>query len=51
MGLLIEKEEREGIFGKFAIFFFLTKDRTEEGRKGLDDAMGSGAPRHGGGRG
>ena len=42
---------REGVLGKFAIFFFLTVDRTEEGRKGLDGAMGSGAPGHGGSRG
>ena len=37
--------------GKVAIFFFLTIGRTEEGRKGLDGAMGSGAPGHGGSRG
>jgi len=37
--------------GKVAIFFFLTIGRTEEGRKGLDGAMGSGAPGHGGARG
>jgi len=39
VGLLIEKEEREGVLGKFAIFFFLTICRTGEAQ-GRGAAMG-----------
>jgi len=40
-GLLNEKERREGVLGKIALFSYLSTDRTEEGQ-GAGGGLGAG---------